>query len=80
MWNWSHSGPVPLQKIAVEEAERHDRLVEGRGPELLLIAQVDEMIEHHALGDLFERALGVPGGELAHLAQILRLAPPAERF
>ena len=46
--------PLPAQIIAVKEAQRHNRLVERRGPQLLFIAQMDEMTKHHPLGELFE--------------------------
>ena len=70
--------PVPPQIIAVKEAQRYDRLVESRGSQFLLIAQMDQMIQHHALGQLFEGTLRMALGQFAHLAQILGFAAPAE--
>jgi hypothetical protein len=72
--------PVPLEIVAVEHPQGHHRLVQRRRTQPLLVAQIDQVIEQHPFADLLERSLWMTGIELAHLAEILRLAAPSQRF
>ena len=72
--------PVALKIVAVEHPQGHDCLVQRRRTQLFLVAQVDQVIEHHAFADLLERTLRVPHSKFANLPEILLFAPPPQRF
>jgi len=70
--------PVEAEEVPVEHPQRHEGLIERRGPEMLRIAQVDEMIEHIPLLETIEPPPRMAVRELADLPQILLLAASAE--
>lgn len=72
--------PVEAEVVAVEGAQSADGLVEGAGPELALVLEVDEEVEHAHRGERGEVLTGEVAGELADPAVVSQAAALGEAF
>ncbi len=72
--------PVTLKIVAEKHPQSDHGLVESRGTQLLRVAQINKMIEHHPFRDLLEGTFRMTRCQLAHLTQILLFAASPQRF